>query len=312
MPVPDSIAGSNDTWTAGDTPVLFSARPEALSFLYRYLLSFTPVVLVILCMGIRGIQDSLFLAASHTVPALSPVPAKPASNISSAAMAQYLGVLNTSTPGLGELAALMILLIAPVGIFLLAAGIGSSLRKTEVWTGPALTLILSSCTAYVLAGSSSFSMAYLVLFLQWVAFLVQPFSILASVLVLWGTEKFRRSIEYTITPDAVVIRGGVFKHKEQTIPHHHIGGVIFEQDLIGSRFNYGTVIPQSTASRNAAFSFWGIVTSERKDNADPGAGNGGSIGTSRDPLDCFFGIPDPKTARQILERMMDRPVPRDE
>ena len=293
---------------AGDIPVLFSARPEAKSFLYRYLLSFTPVVAVILCMGIRGVLDSLFLAVTHMVPALSPVPATHASDVSSAAMAQYQGLLSTSVPGFGELTAVTILIVAPIGVFLLAAGIGGVLRQTEVWTGPALTLSLSSCAAYVLAGSPAFSMAYLLLFLQWIAFLVQPFSILASVLVLGGTEKFRRSIEYTITPDAVVIRGGIFRHVEQTIPHHHIGRVILEQDLIGSRFNYGTVIPRSTTSRHPAISFWGIEISGQKDDADPGAGSEGSIGTSRDPLDCFFGIPDPKTARRILERMISRPA----
>jgi membrane protein YdbS with pleckstrin-like domain len=293
---------------AGDSPILFSARPEAKSFLYRYLLSFTPVVLVILCMGIRGVLDSLFLAVTHMVPALSPVPATHASDVSSAAMAQYQGLLSTSMPGFGELAAITILLVAPIGVFLLAAGIGGVFRQTEVWTGPALTLMLSSCAAYVLAGSPSFSMVFFVLFLQWIAFLVQPFSILASVLVLGGTEKFRRSIEYTITSDAVVIRGGIFRHVEQTIPHHHIGRVILEQDLLGSRFNYGTVIPRSTTSRHPAISFWGIEIAGQKDNADPGAGSEGSIGTSRDPLDCFFGIPDPKTARRILERMISRPA----
>ena len=293
---------------AGDSPILFSARPEAKSFLYRYLLSFTPVVLVILCMGIRGVLDSLFLAALHVVPALSPVPATHASDVSSAAMAQYQGLLSTSMPGFGDLAAITILLVAPIGVFLLAAGIGGVLRQTAVWTGPALTLMLSSCVAYVLAGSPTFSIVYLLLFLQWIAFLVQPFSILASVLVLGGTEKFRRSIEYTITSDAVVIHGGIFRHVEQTIPHHHIGRVILEQDLIGSRFNYGTVIPRGTTSRHPAISFWGIEIAGQKNDADPGAGSEGSIGTSRDPLDCFFGIPDPKAAQRILERMISRPA----
>jgi len=51
-------------------------------------------------------------------------------------MTQYLGLLNTGTPGFGELAAITILLVAPVGVFLLAAGIGGSFRQTEAWTGP--------------------------------------------------------------------------------------------------------------------------------------------------------------------------------
>jgi len=309
MPVPDTIAGSSGTGTADDSPALFSARPEAMSFLYRYLLSFTPVVLVILSMGIRGILDSLVLAASRMVPAFSPVPAAPASNITSAAMAQYTGLLGISTAGFGEFTTIMILMVAPVSIFLLAAGIGASLRQAGMWTGPSLTLILSSGTAFVLAGSASLSLAYSVQVLQWIAFLVEPSSILVSVMVLWETERFRRSISYTITPDAVVIRGGVFTHVEQTIPFHQIGGVTFEQGPIGSRYNYGTVIPRSTTSRNESILFRWIGAFGQNDNADPGTGPGGSIGTSRDPLDCFYGIPDPKTAQQILEKMIYRPAP---
>ena len=310
MLVPDMVAGSSDNGTTGDSPVLFSARPEAMSFLFRYLLCFTPVVLVVLCMLVRGILDSLVLAASHMLPALSPVPATHASDASSAAMGQYMGLMGLPTAGFGEFTTIMILLITPVSIFLLAAVIGGSLRQTAVWTGPALTLVLSLCAAFVLAGSSSFTTTYIVQFLQWIAFLVQPFSILASVLILWETEKFRRSISYTITPDGVGIRGGVYTLREQTIPHHRIARVIFEQGLIGSRFNYGTVIPRNTTSRDEPLWFgWIMALFVQNNNAVPGDGSGGTIGTSRDPLDCFFGIPDPKTAQQILEKMMHRPAP---
>lgn len=295
MPIPDIESANNSS--AGVSPVLFFARPEAMSFLYRYFLSFTPVMLVILCIGIRGLLVGLFLAASPRVPALFPVPVIPTSNISSAAMSQYMGIYNIGMPGSGELAAVTILLVAPVGIFLLAAAIGSELRQIQMWTGPALTIILSLGAAFVLAGSFSFSLAYLLLFLQWIAFLVQPFSIVASVAVLSGTERFRRSIRYTITPDAVVIRGGVFKHVEKNLLYHRISRVTFEQDLIGSRFNYGTVIPQGSASRDEGAS------------SDTGAGYAGSTGAFRDPLDCLFGILDPKTAQRIIERMMTRPSP---
>ncbi len=229
----------------GESPVLFSARPEPMSFLFRYILSFTPVMLFLLGNGIRGILNGFFPAAASGFQALVPVPATPSSAGSRAAMAQYSAILDTGMPGMGELIALAILLIAPVCIFLLAAAIGSELRRPEVWAGTLLTLIPGLIFAYLLAGSSSFSIEYLVLFPQWIAFLVQPFSIAASLLVLWGTERFRRSIRYTITEDAVVIRGGIFRHVEQVIPHARIGGVIREEDLLGSRSGYGTVIPRS-------------------------------------------------------------------
>jgi membrane protein YdbS with pleckstrin-like domain len=310
MPEPDGTGGPAGNNADGDSPVLFSARPEAMSFLSRYLLSFTSVVLVVLCILVRGILDSLVLATSRMLPTLSPVPSTAASNISSEAMGQYMGLIGFSTAGFGDYTTIMILLITPVSIFLLAAVIGVSLRQTAVWTGPALTLVLSSGTAFVLAGSFSLTTTYLVQFLQWTAFLVQPFGIAASLLVLWGTEKFRQSISYTITPDTVMIRGGVYTYREQTIPHHRIGRVIFEQGLIGTRFNYGTVIPQSTSTRDVPpLIGWILALSGLKGNAVPGDGSGGTIGTSRDPLDCLFGIPDPKNARYILERMIQRPAP---
>ncbi|HSQ94204.1 MAG TPA: hypothetical protein VLL74_07920, partial [Methanoregula sp.] len=188
MAAPPMTSASAGTGSASGSEVLFSARPSALSYLYRYLLSFTPVLLVLVCIGARKITDSLFPAGSPTVPALFPVPSPTVSGGSSAAMAQYREILNVSIPGFGDLVPILILLVVPVGIFLLGAGIGSSLRRTVVWSGPVLTLILSACAAYVLAGSVSPTLPYLLLFLQWIAFLVQPFSIVASVLVLSGTE----------------------------------------------------------------------------------------------------------------------------
>lgn len=306
MPVPESHAGSPGSPSPGDSRVLFSARPEALSFLGRYLVSFTPVILVLLCIAVRAMLESLSLAASRQMTALLPVPPAPAAGTSSAAMAQYQGMLGFSTAGFGDATMILILLVAPVGIFLLAACIGASLRQTEVWTGPALTLILSAGSAVVLAGSFSFSLAYLVGFLQWIAFLVQLFSIPVSLLVLWQAERFRRSIRYEITADAVLIRGGVFTRVEQTIPHHRIGRVVLEQGFIGSRFNFGTVIPRSINSREAAIPFGRFLPSLLLALADPGAAD--SIGSSGDPLDCLSGIPDPKTAQRMLEGMIHHPA----
>jgi membrane protein YdbS with pleckstrin-like domain len=310
MPEPDGSGKSTGNSADGDSPVLFSARPEPVSFLSRYLLSFTPVVLAILSILVRGILDSLVLASSRMLSALSPAPSPAASNITSEAMAQYMGLMGFGTAGFGEFTTIMILVITPVSIFLLAAVIGASLRKTAVWTGPLLTIVVSSCAAFVLAGNFSLTTTYLVQFLQWIAFLVIPLSIVVSVLVLWGTEKFRQSIRYTITVDAVRISGGGHTRVEQVIPHHRIGRVIFEQGPFGSRFNYGTVIPRNTSAEDVPALFgWIMAFSGLKGNAVPGDGSGGTIGTSRDPLDCLFGIPDPKNARYILEKMMHRPAP---
>jgi hypothetical protein len=285
--------------------VLFSASPVAMSFIFRYIASFTPVALVIICIFVRGILDALVLASSHLVPVTVPV-TPGAHAVSSAAMTQYTGMLNSYTVIFGDAITISILLLAPVGIFLLVAIIGESLGLAEMWTGVTLTILLSGLTAFLLAGSPSFTMSYAVLVLQWVAFLVQPFAILASLLAFWGSVKFRRSIEYVITPEAVIIRGGIFSHSEQTIPHRHIGSVIFRQDLIGSRYNFGTIIPQviplprEGASPGGPGVPWEVISTA--------AGFlPGGIRATKDPLECLFGIPDPDTARKILEQMINRP-----
>ena len=90
-----------------------------------------------------------------------------------------------------------------------------------------------------------------------------------------------------------MIRGGIFRHMEQAIPLHRIGRVIREQDLIGSRFGYGTIIFQS------------ITGDERSAGQDGGAGTGAWV--CRNPLACFFGIRDPETAQRIIGERMGRP-----
>jgi len=316
VPIPDGTAGPSAGITGRDAPVLFSTGPEKMRFVYRYLASFTPAILVILCIFVRDILNNLLHAASGMVPSLIPAPIATAPGIDSAAMTQYLGTLNTYTAGVGDAAMITIFLVAPVGIFIFAAGIGWALRVSEVWTGVAATLLLSAGTALVLTGgpgNASFSGDYFMLFLQWIAFLVQPFSVLASLAVLAGTEKFRQSVWYMITPDAVVIRGGIFSIREQTLPHHLLGRVVLEQDFFGSRYNYGTVIPQSLTRWGAETSFRGIGAAGQKDNFGVGIGYAkGREEASRHPLDCLYGIRDPRTAQRILEGMMTKTALREE
>ncbi|MDD1685495.1 PH domain-containing protein [Methanoregula sp.] len=278
------------------------------------------IYLVIACVAIRWLLDGMYLAASSAVSSSIPSLA-PAATTGSVAgypdvMTQYTSTVSQYSNGINDSAALTILFIAPIGIFLAVIAAGWAMRNAAMWTGPFITLGLSAITAFVLTHGSAgpeISGTFISVLLQWIAFLVQPFSIVATVIVLATTEKFRQSITYTITSNGIYIRGGVWKRQEHMIPHHQIGRVVLEQDFLGARYNYGTVIAQSITRWGAETSFRGVGASGQKDNLGVGIGYAkGREEASRYPLDCLFGIPDPQKARQMLETFMCRPMAREE
>jgi membrane protein YdbS with pleckstrin-like domain len=226
------------------------------------------------------------------------------------------GSLNSLTPAVTGITTISIYLIAPIGIFIAVAGIGWAMRLTELWTSTAITLGLSIVAALILMSGTGIPLVserYISDLVQWIAYLVQPFCVLAAILILVWTEKFRRSLTYTVTKENIAIQGGVWKHQEHLIPHHQIARVVLEQDLFGRIFNYGTVIPQSISRWGAETSFRGVGASGQKDNVGAMIGYAkGREEASRYPLDCFYGIPDPRKAQQLISRLMVRPATREE
>jgi hypothetical protein len=268
--------------------------------MYKYFMALSPIFLVIACIFARTILDSMFHIASSSL--ISAVPGS-LSPYSTEVFTQYSLPITSATN-------ITVLMIAPVGIFIFFAAIGWTMRLTELWTSTVLTLGLSGVTAIIMAnwaGVPPASGNYILLLLQWIAYLVQPFCFIAAGIVILATEKFRRSIKYTITKDGLWIRGGFLWTQEHMIPHHQIGRIVFEQDFFGARFNYGTLIPQSMTRWGAETSFRGVGATGQKDNFGVGIGFAkGREEGSRYPLDCLYGIPDPKTAQKILTELICR------
>lgn len=291
-----------DTPPAVD-PVLFSAQPEPVSFLHRYLLCFVPVLLVLVT--ILVIRIFLILMDAGSRMASSSAGSLP---ISSLAAADTTGITRMLTSGLGDAPTIAILLVAPVGIFLVVAAIGWTLRLTELWTGPALALGLSALAASVitlLIGMHSPNV--LLYFLRWTAFLIQPSAILATIVALLWVDRFRKSISYTITDQGISIRGGVGTLQEHHLPMARIGTVVFEQGFLGARYGFGTVIPVSTTRWGAETSLRGIGIGAQKDSMGGGVMFAkGREEASRAPLDCLYGIPNPKVAQQIITERISR------
>jgi hypothetical protein len=302
IPHSDPRQNQNDE----EESVLLVTGPVRASFIYKYVIALFPVFLVIASIFTRMILDVVFHAGSSSLIAAVP---GPMASYSTSLLNQYSAPITSATN-------ITILMIAPVGIFILFAAVGWAMRITELWTGTALTLGLSSVTGIVLAGlagPSAISGDYMLLVLQWIAYLVQPFCIIAAGIVIFATEKFRRSITYTIRKDGVGIRGGFWVMQEHMIPDHQIGRIVVEQDFIGRKYNFGTVIPQTITRWGAETSFRGVGASGQKDNFGVGIGYArGREEASRYPLDCLYGIHDPKNAQKILTELVHRRSMREE
>jgi len=299
-PVQDNLGDPRQQQDIDDRSILLSTGPESASFMYKYLMALSPIILVIVCIFTRWGLENMFHIASSSLTSAVP-----------GSMAPYTtGILNQYSSTITNTTAITILMIAPVGIFICFAAIGWVMRLTEVWTSTALTLGLSGVTGIVMAtwgGVSPVSANYMLLLLQWIAYLVQPFCFVAAGIVIIATEKFRRSLHYTITNEGLWIRGGFLWKQEHMIPHYQIGRIVFEQDFLGTMFNYGTLIPQSMTRWGSETSFRGIGATGQKDNIGLGIGFAtGREEGSRYPLDCLYGIPDPKKAQKILTGFLAR------
>jgi hypothetical protein len=274
--------------------ILLATNPDPKGFIFKYILCLTPLLLVIISWIVRiliyGMIAMIFPSVTSS--------------------------LTPFVPNLTNLTDWTVLMISPIGIFVLCACIGWVMRLPEVWAGSVLSLGFSGLTAFFLVKGilvPAQSTGNPIDLLQWTGFLIQPFSIVAVIIVLAWTEKFRRSIRYAITEDAVRIKGGVWKLQEHILPIHQIGRVVLEQDRLGSIWNVGTVIPIGTTPWGSEMSVRGVGIGGQKDNVSAGLGYAKIRQEgSRYPLDCLYGIKEPQKAIALLERMICRPAKREE
>jgi uncharacterized membrane protein YdbT with pleckstrin-like domain len=259
--------------------VILVTRPDPRSFLSRYLLALTPLLLAaisfITTAALYGFLDAFVPNLTRSV--------------------------GTTLPDMSAMIGITVLLTAPVSIFLLFVMIGWMMRYTEMWTSSALALGLSSLAGTLLViFFPDTSMNRILDLLSWIAYLTLPASAVAVIIVIAWTEKFRRSISYSITNEGVMTRGGVWKRQERVIPHHQIGGLVLEQDPIMRLLHTGTIIPVVTQGPGAG---------ARKEIAN--AAKAGQK-ASRHPLDCLYGIREPEKAMALLEQLISRPAGRGE
>ena len=264
-------------------PVLFTTHPAPRGFIYKYILGLTPLFLAALSVIVLTIMIDAGKSFPHSL----------------------VGPLGTIVPDLPALLEIFVYLIAPVGIFLFFIFLGDVMNRPEIWTGAALALILSVMGGLVYMGSSIpiLSTSYLLTLFRWIAYLIQPFSVVASLIVIAGIELFRRSIMYTITRDVVIITGGLWNLAENVIPLHQIERVVLVQGRLGHFFHFGTIVPAGLVFGITQIDMRGHQTTG--DTAYPDTDQASTLRWeegSHNPLVSLYGIRNPENVKERLEK----------
>ena len=266
-------------------PVILTTRPAARGFIYKYLLGLTPLLLTGLSLLALGLLRDM-------VKGFPPYLMQP---------------LQTVVPELPELIEICVLVLAPVAIFLFFIWLGDFIHRPEIWVGAGLTLLLSLIGAFVMLHGTEFpilSTRYLLSFFLWVSYLVQPFSVVAAAIVITGTEVFRRTLNYVLARDAILITGGIWHQAENVIPLRDVEGIGFVQGWLGRLLNFGTVVP---AGKVFGLSEIDMTGHEQGDTQHPVTSQVTSVQWqkgSHDPLVCLYGILNPGDVKARIEKAM--------
>ncbi len=267
-------------------PVILTSQPAMRGFIFKYLLGVTPIFLTGLSL--------LALPVLHDI-----VRGFPPSLVNS---------LHMAVPNLPELIEICILILAPVAIFLFFIWLGDIIRRPEIWIGAGLTLLLSITGAMVSVhgtGMPILSSGYLLTLLQWVSYLVQPFSIIAAGIVIAGTEAFRRTLHYTLTRDVIIITGGIWNQIENVIPLHQIERIGLVQGRLGKLMNFGTIVPAGKVFGLSETDMTGRY--EERDMLHPDTDQVSHVRWqkgSHNPLLCLYGILNPDDTKARIEKAM--------
>jgi hypothetical protein len=265
-------------------PVLFTTHPAPRGFIYNYILGLASLFLTALSLIVLNVMIGTGKSFPHSL----------------------VDPLGTIVPDLPAFIEIYVYLIAPVGIFLFFIFLGNVMNRPEIWTGAALTLFLSIIGGLILmqdTGIPILSTYYLLTLFRWIAYLIQPFSVIASLIVLAGIELFRRSLRYTITRDVVIITGGLWNLAENVIPLHQIERIVLVQGRLGHFFHFGTIVPAGLVFGITQIDMRGhYVTGDRvhpdTDQASTLRWEQGSL----NPLVSLYGIRDPENVKIRLEK----------
>ena len=275
-------------------PVILTTQPAPRGFIFKYLLGLTPIILV-------GLSLVALMLLHDLVNGFPP---------------SLVNSLQTVVPDLPQLIEICVVLLAPLAIFLFFIWLGDAIHRPEIWIGAGLTLLLSIIGAVFMVQGTDFpvlSTRYLLSLFQWVAYLVQPFSVVAAVVVIAGAEAFRRTLHYTLTRDAILITGGIWNQVENVIPLHQIERIGLVQSRLGYLLHFGTVVPAGKVFGLSELDMTGHH--EQGDMQHPDTDQVTTVRwqkESHDPLVCLYGILNPGDVKARIEKAMQKISEKDE
>jgi membrane protein YdbS with pleckstrin-like domain len=269
-------------------PVLFTTHPAPRGFIYKYFLGLTPLFLAALSVVVLNVM----IESGQSFPS------------------SLVDPLETIVPDLHAFIQIYVYLIAPIGIFMLFIFLGDEMNRAEIWTGAGLTLFMSVIGGLALVQGNEnpiLSASYLLTLFHWIAYLIQPFSVIATLIVLGGIELFRRSLKYTITRDVVIITGGIWGLVENVIPLRHIERLVLVQGRLGHFFHFGTIVPAGLVFGITQIDMRGhYMTGNRvHPDTDQASVLGWEQG-SLNPLVSLYGIRDPEKVQVQLEKAIQQ------
>jgi len=200
-----------------------------------------------------------------------------------------------------QLPAFLLDSLAPL-LLVLALAVSWVLRSPEASASTLLALALPIPLALLSAPPPRSLATLLQLLASRYASLLPPASLLASSLVALAVEARRRSTVYEVGDVGVVIKTGIWRRQEQTIPYASIGRVVLEQSLFGRLLDYGTAIVVSAAEWGAEYYTRGIAVSAGRGRGSVSVGYARTLKeVSRDPGKCIYGVRRPRRVKEAIE-----------
>ncbi|MDD1661630.1 MAG: PH domain-containing protein, partial [Methanomicrobiales archaeon] len=89
----------------------------------------------------------------------------------------------------------------------------------------------------------------------------------------------------SITYEALISKGGIWRQQERVLPHQHIAKLVMEQGMLDRLLDIGTIIPVVAAQPAS-----GPADARRE--------------ASRNLLDCLYGIREPEKILAVLNLLV--------
>jgi hypothetical protein len=122
-----------------------------------------------------------------------------------------------------------------------------------------------------------------------------------------SVNAYRRSFTYYLTNNRIVLKSSfLMNNSERQVRYNHIEDIKMEQGVIGTIFDYGTVLPLTGSGLGTGSDESMVIVGSGAEVK--GLGSIGRAGGSRssskrirhNPHDCLFGVPSPSKVRDLI------------